>query len=276
MDQTDARVFFELDQLYKVENYSPEERLQNMEAHPELLEKRDDLYTEYITLLNLTGRYREAYDRMMKHIFHPWEGGEGKITAQYRSALKQMAYACMKEDPGKASEILKKALVYPENLGEGKLIGSKDNDLYYLLGTLASDPEEAEKYYELAAMGDGTLGSAMYYNDQPPQMTYYAALANRKLGRDETAEQLFRSFLEYGETHMEDEISIDYFAVSLPDFLIFETDLNRKNRVHCCLMKALGHLGQGEKAAASEWIRKGLEMDRCHQVLTELEWDEKI
>ncbi|MCH5186711.1 MAG: DUF5107 domain-containing protein, partial [Oscillospiraceae bacterium] len=87
LDTTDARVFFELDQLYKMLNFTLKDRLDNMNAHPELLEGRDDLYTEYITLLNLNGEYDNAYNRIMSHNFHPWEGGEGKITAQYRISL---------------------------------------------------------------------------------------------------------------------------------------------------------------------------------------------
>ena len=50
-----------------------------------LLEKRDDLYTEYITLLNMNGEYDKfVYNRIMNHNFHLVEGGEGKIPAQYR------------------------------------------------------------------------------------------------------------------------------------------------------------------------------------------------
>ena len=32
-----------------------------------------------------------------------------------------------------AKELLEKALVYPENLGEGKLEGTKDNHIHYYL-----------------------------------------------------------------------------------------------------------------------------------------------
>ena len=32
---------------------------------------------EYATLLNLLGRYQEAYNFIMSCRFHPWEGGEG-------------------------------------------------------------------------------------------------------------------------------------------------------------------------------------------------------
>ncbi len=272
MDKTDARVFFELDQLYKTLNYSLEKRLDNMNSNAELLEKRDDLYTEYITLLNLNGEYMNAYNRIMNHNFHPWEGGEGKIPAQYRIALMGMAKTADRED---AIKYLEQALVYPHNLGEGKLIGNTDSDIYYMLGGLYEDKAKAENAYKLASRGEFELSSAMYYNDQPPQMLYYAAKALEKLGDRKESENRFNKFIEYANTHMNDTVKIEYFAVSLPDFLIFEGDLNKNNRVHCCLMAALGYMGLGENAKAKEYAEKGLAENGCNgelrKVLMEIE-----
>ncbi|MCM1214565.1 MAG: DUF5107 domain-containing protein [Lachnospiraceae bacterium] len=281
MDTTDARVFFELDQLYKAMNLSAGERLAHMETHRELLEQRDDLYTEYITLLNLNGRYEESYEKIMSHNFHPWEGGEGKVPAQYRISLIQLAkkeitlqFFCTSElvesHRSKAASLLQQALVYPRNLGEGKLIGNMDNDIYYLLGTLYNDPAKSREAYELASRGEFNLSSAMYYNDQPPQMMYYAALALQKLGQEEEAEKRFDAFIQYAEDHKNDEVKIEYFAVSLPDFLIFEGDLNKNNQVHCCLMAALGHLGKGEKEQAKQFAAQGLKLNACHFELAEI------
>ena len=42
IDKSDARIFFELDQLYKTLNFSLEKRLANMNENSDLLEKRDD------------------------------------------------------------------------------------------------------------------------------------------------------------------------------------------------------------------------------------------
>lgn len=265
MDRSDARVFFELDQLYKMLNHSPEDRLDNMKANPSLLEKRDDLYTEYITLLNISGEYENAYKCIMNHCFHPWEGGEGKIPAQYRIALMNMAEA--ESDAKNAVALLENALTYPRNLGEGKLIGSLDNDIYYMLGCLYKDEGKRTEALKLAARGEFTLSCAMYYNDQPPEMMYYQAMAVKALGHGVEARKRFETFIEYADTHMEDNIKIDYFAVSLPDFLIFDGDLNRKNKVHCCFMAALGYLGKGDRAKAAEYAAKGLMLDRCHQGL---------
>lgn len=267
MDKTDARVFFELDSLYKTMNYSLKERLDNMNANAGLLEKRDDLYTEYITLLNMNGEYENAYNRIMNHNFHPWEGGEGKIPAQYRIALMNMAEASDKE---KAVELLESALTYPYNLGEGKLIGNLDNDIYYMLGCIYEDKEKSENAFKLAARGEFTLSSAMYYNDQPPEMMYYAAMAIKALGDEAEAQKRFCAFIEYADKHMNDDIKIDYFAVSLPDFLIFDADLNKKNKVHCCYMAALGWLGKGDTDKAREYAVKGLELDKCHAGLYQL------
>ncbi len=260
MDPTDARVFFELDQLCKALNEPVEKRLENMRAHRELLAGRDDLYTEYVTLLNLTGAYDEAYDRIMDHVFHPWEGGEGKVPAQYRAALMGKAGS----NPDRAVEYLEAALVYPANLGEGKLIGSLDNDVNYLLGRAYSDREKSERAYVLAARGPFQLTSATYYNDQPPEMMYYAAKALEALGDTAEAARRFDRFIAYAHEHMDDHVTVDYFAVSLPDFLIFNGDLDRKNRVHCLYMAALGWLGLGGVAQAKRYAAQGLALEDCH------------
>jgi len=262
MDSTDARVFFELDQLYKMLNYDVEARLNFLNAHMELLTTRDDLYTEYISLLNMKGEYENAYNRIMNHNFHPWEGGEGKIPAQYRIALIELAQKA--ESKEKAIELLEQALVYPYNLGEGKLIGNLDNDIYYMLGNLYEDKEKAQWAYEMAARGEDTLTSAMYYNDQPPQMRYYAAKALEALGDKEGAFKRFEAFIAYAMEHVNDEVKIDYFAVSLPDFLIFEADLNKKNKIHCLYMAALGYLGKNDLERAKEYAKQALELDKCH------------
>ncbi|MCH5210841.1 MAG: DUF5107 domain-containing protein [Oscillospiraceae bacterium] len=267
MDKSDARIFFELDQLYKVLNLSLSERLNNMNANAGLLEKRDDLYTEYITLLNMNGEYETAYNRIMSHNFHPWEGGEGKIPAQYRIALMNMAKTRDKE---KAIELLEKALVYPYNLGEGKLIGNLDNDIYYMLGNLYDSEAKKNEAFKLAARGEFELTSAMYYNDQPPEMMYYAAKAIEALGDSAEALRRFDAFIDYANTHMDDNIKIEYFAVSLPDFLIYEADLDKKNNVHCLYMAALGFLGKGDIVKAKEFALKGLKLNQCHAGLMDI------
>ena len=103
LDRQDGRVFFELDQLYKRMNHSPQERLARLEEHQDLVNQRDDLMVEYITLLNIQERYPEALELLTRHHFHPWEGGEGKVPAQYVWGLVGQARQADRKRPVKRS-----------------------------------------------------------------------------------------------------------------------------------------------------------------------------
>lgn len=270
----DARIFYELDQLYKQTNVPVKKRLQLMIDNIELVNSRDDLYTEFVTLINCMGYFDKALESISTHTFHPWEGGEGKITAQYKEALMGLAYECIKNsDYEQADEYLNRALTYPKNLGEGKLYGTLDNDIYYLLGMTYEkiDFIKSTEYYTLAARGSGDLSSAVYYNDQPPEMFFYQAMAAKALGDEKTAKRKFNKLISHGLEHMHDKTEIDYFAVSLPDFLIFDTDLDRKNRVSCSFLAALGYIGIGDMKSAEKYISQGLTEDASHQGLIGLE-----
>lgn len=268
LDESDSRVLMELDCLYKKTQKSPEQRLKFLESHAELLPERDDLYLEYITLLNLNGRAKEAYDKLMEHHFHPWEGGEGKVPAQYVYSLILLAQqAAEAGDLEAAASLLEKTYTYPENLGEGKLFGAQENLQNYLLGLVFEAQGEAQKAnacFEKAATGLSEPQSAMCYNDQPPETIFCQGLALQKLGKTQEALQRFDKLIAYADAHAEDSVRIDYFAVSLPDFLVFDEDLNRKNRVHCGFMKALGLLGKDARAAAQDCFEKALAEDNSH------------
>ncbi len=270
LDTTDARIFLELDQLYKKLGMSFEERLSHYEEHKELIADRDDLYIEYITLLNMVEKPKEAYRCIMSHRFHPWEGGEGKVTAQYTLSLLQMARQALKSGQyEEAEEFLRKTLTYPENLGEGRLEGTKDNHIYYYLGQALEAqgrPEEARVCYERATTGTDEPAGAMYYNDQPADMILYQGLAYGKLGKIPQARSRFYRLIDYGERHLEDQVKTDYFAVSLPDFLIFEDDDTLKNRVHCYYLMALGNIGLGNDQKAAEFLEKAVWLEPGHMM----------
>src|SRR5688500_6439805 len=90
LNSSDARVLMELDQLRKRLNVVTDQRLQQLEEHRDIVALRDDLYLERAALYNFSGRYEEAYRQIMKRRFHPWEGGEGKVSGQYIYSLVEM------------------------------------------------------------------------------------------------------------------------------------------------------------------------------------------
>lgn len=265
----DARVFYELDQLYKKMGVSAQERMARLQQHMELVEERDDLYLEYVTLLNLLSKYEEALSVLLRRQFHPWEGGEGKATGQYVLALVELSkQANQVGQYEEAISLLTRALHYPENLGEGKLDGAQENNVYYELGVAYNGlgkMQEAARHWAIASQGLKEPASAMYYNDQPPEMIFYQGLAWVQLNHPKEANRRFNKLIDFAERHLFDEVKIDYFAVSLPDFLVFEDDLNRRNQIHCLFMMGLGLLGLGKMAEAKERFEEALHLEPNHQ-----------
>jgi tetratricopeptide (TPR) repeat protein len=269
LDETDARVFMELDQLYKAIGKSHAERLAFLDKYVSLIRLRDDLVLEYITLLNMLGRYEEAKQMLDCRIFHPWEGGEGKVPAQYQYARVEMAKIALAEKQSqKAIDLLEECLEYPFHLGEGKLYGAQENDFHYFLGCAYAQlgkPDKACECWEKATWGSQEPAAAIYYNDAKPEKIFYQGLALKKLGRDSEANSRFYKLVNYGKQHIFEKQTMDYFAVSLPDLQIWEGDLDVKNRIHCLFMLALGYVGLGEKERAESYLSEVEGMDVNHQ-----------
>lgn len=313
LNTKDGRILMELDQLYKRLGYDHELRLKNLEKYPELIARRDDLLLEEITLLNLTGRYEEAMRKLDAHKFHPWEGGEGKVSGQYQLCRVELAkQALVGKDYDRAIQLLNECLVYPDHLGEGKLYGAQENDFYYLLGCayegksltptplqereddysqeLTGSPSaghsdhsllerelrgEAKECFEKAVEGPTEPAAAMYYNDAKPDKIFYQGLALLKLGRVGEAHGRFYKLVNYGKQHLFDHVTMDYFAVSLPDLQIWDGDLDKANRIHCLFMLALGYYGLSQssksgaesskfKAQSSKYLAEASRLDPNH------------
>ncbi len=269
LDESDERVLMELDQLYKRLHRSHQERLNFLQQYPQLVERRDDLVLEEITLLNQTGRHEEAMQRLDAHIFHPWEGGEGKVSAQYQICRVELAKkAIAAKDYPKAIKWLNECLEYPHHLGEGKLFGAQENDFHYLLG-IAYDAlgqhEKALESWEEATKGPQEPAAAMYYNDAKPDKIFYQGMALLQLRREAEAHGRFYKLINYGKQHLFEKQTMDYFAVSLPDLLIWEDSLDTKNIIHCKYMLALGYYGMGDMEHAMKYLDEVEALDNNHQ-----------
>lgn len=302
LDARDARVLFELDLLKKRARVAPEKRLKFLEKHRPLVDQREDLTVEYVTLLNFFGQHEEALGILMNRKFHPWEGGEGKVTGQYVTSLVALAKKELEEverlqfsngdqlnragsearagarptvpaleDKKTAARqalgLLERARVYPENLGEGKLHGAQENQVLYWLGVAhagAGDQASARECWKEASRGMRNPSPAVYYNDQNPETIFYQGQALRELGKSRAAAERFRTLVKFARAHLDDPIEIDYFAVSLPEFMVFDDDLNKRNEINCRYLLGLGLIGLGQQRPGRSELEKVLCLDPAH------------
>ena len=167
-----------------------------------------------------------------------------------------------------AISLLNQCLEYPHHLGEGKLYGAQENDFYYLLGVAyeaLGQNEKARECWEEATRGPQEPAAAMYYNDAKPDKIFYQGLALRKLGREGEAHGRFYRLINYGKQHIFEKQIMDYFAVSLPDLLIWDDSLDTKNLIHCKYMLALGYCGMGDMEHAERYLQEVEALDNNHQ-----------
>lgn len=126
LEPDNARFLFELDFLQKLLARPVHERLTTLVERKAVVLKRDDLTAELLSLWNASGHYADAAAILDTRVFHPWEGGEGKITGQY--LLNQLHRALQFIERGafkQATDCLKAALRYPDNLGRGDCLGKR-------------------------------------------------------------------------------------------------------------------------------------------------------
>jgi tetratricopeptide (TPR) repeat protein len=261
-DPSDGRILYELDQLRKRLNVSPAERLAELVEHEGLFRTRDDLTVERLTLLNLLGQHEAALEILRTRRFHPWEGGEGLVSGQWIEANLGLARAALTESrSAEAAELVSAARLYPANLGEGKHLLTAENALDVLMGRAcrASGQEaEARDWFRRGAAVQGDPHSA------PGEPTYWRAIASRELGDEDTATALLNELLRAARRAARAEVRIDYFATSLPTFLIFEDDLNHRNRTEMRFLQGLALAGLGRVRAARAAFKSVLTANVSH------------
>jgi tetratricopeptide (TPR) repeat protein len=258
----DARVLHEYDQLRRRCAEPPASRLRLLERHRDLVASRDDLTIEFVALLNQAGCHQEALAILAGRRFHPWEGGEGMVSAQWVLANLRLAQAALhRASPGVAIERLAAALQRPRNLGEGKHPLTSENEVHYHLGLAhraAGDDREAQQWLARATALQGDTQAP------PAEPAYWRARALRAVGDEAGATGLFRHLLRSARRRAAEPRRVDYFATSLPTFLIFDDDLDQRNRIECRYLESLARAGLGQRRPAARGMRDVLALDPGH------------
>ena len=132
------------------------------------------------------------------------------------------------------------AAVSSDSTGESPSTGSaQEGNVYYYTGLCHE------------AMGDAAKAKEAYQEaaGQPSQiteMTFFTALAEAKLGREEDARKTFRSMVEEGEKRQASSHRWGYFGVGMAAPLPSELDIKRMNLIDAHLLMLLGKAGLGQ------------------------------
>ncbi|MBQ6373350.1 MAG: DUF5107 domain-containing protein [Clostridia bacterium] len=247
LEPDNSRFLLEQEQLLKRLERPVSERLSLLEAHREIIPDRYALMLAYVSLLNADGQHEKVLELMLNYTFHVWEGGEGKVADEYKTALFALAERALDDGrPEAAIGYAERTIAYPVNLGEGKLDNVPDNRANYLIGLAwraLGDESKARSYLELATTGSQVPEPVRYYNDQPSDYIYYQGLAFHALGDDMQARKSFHQLITFGERHIFDKVGYDFFAVSMPELEVYQDDIQKRSDDYCRSMMALGRLG---------------------------------
>ena len=119
---------------------------------------------------------------------------------------------------------------------------------------MLGDLESAERYYRAAA---APLPEISWYS-------YYQALALRQIGLHEECDRILKDMRNFAKEQLQVEPKIDYFATSLPNFLLFEDDLQKRNEIASLFLLGLAEQGLGDRTSARNIFLSVVEKDLNH------------
>ena len=97
-----------------------------------------------------------------------------------------------------------------------------------------------------------------------------AQVRRRDLGNEDEAQTLLSSLLETARKQLGTNPKIDYFATSLPNLLLFNDDLAKRNDIEAQFLMALAHHGQGNLAKAIQMLESIIRKDPNHLLAMEM------
>ena len=250
--------FFELDRLYEAAGTAPEKRLAILEKNHATVTERDDSLSREISLKVNMGKYDEAIELMRGRKFNIWEGGarfnvnDCWTDAYLLSGHEKFAAGRHKD----ALADYQASVEFPENLrasrGRG---GSRNAEVSYWIAAAydaLGDKQQAEKFWTESSSAGRPRGGRS-------TQRYYQALSLRKLGKNESVEEIFRNLVKSGKESLGRTSSqIDFFAK------FGEQQSQRSRLADAHYMAGLGYLGLNEKDNARREFNQALDAGPDH------------
>jgi tetratricopeptide (TPR) repeat protein len=167
------------------------------------------------------------------------------VLAQYTEALLSLAQSELRNQRYEASiELLMQALNPPASLGEARHLLENTSKIYHWLGRAHAangNLAAAEVMFDRSAAQLSDFHSMAV--TPISEATYWSGLSLLHLGRVEEANALFEGMQIYAAAMVGRPASVDYFATSLPTLLLFDEDLDERQRAESELLLALAQKG---------------------------------
>ncbi|OAE00276.1 DUF5107 domain-containing protein [Arthrobacter sp. OY3WO11] len=240
----DARLVFERAVLAGLPGAPVQECIDAVERHGPAVFHRDDLTLLYANLLVDAGRSDEALGILTTRSFQPFEGGEGLTLAAYDRASVEVARGLTEQSPTAAVALLRKGIDAPPNLGEGRHPAGSLAERLVALGDALSQAGDAEAAAE--AWNDACREGTPLATGPAPAgpADYWKGIACSRLGRNADAERIWQQ-LDARADELETAPAVpDYFATSLPELLLFDTDTAGARLETAALLRALAAEGR--------------------------------
>jgi tetratricopeptide (TPR) repeat protein len=250
LDNSDAILFTELDNLYELNNSPVVQRLKIFEGNEQVVNKRDDAFVRQITVLTLAGKPEKSVEYLKDKVFSYREGNsrvrEVIIDAQLSLGLKYMA----DKDYQKALDHFLLAQVPDEEAGSARS-GNRDIQVNYFIGQAYEALKQKEKaidFYRLATEAETSRMTGI--------MSYYQGLCFQKLKDKRKADEIFNDLIESGDKIItkSDENQEDFFAI----FGEREAENTRNSRGYT--LRGLGYKGMGKTALAKDDLTKAVDL----------------
>jgi len=249
LDRTKSRYYSEIDQLYERRGDDINKRLKLFKENHIYVSQYQVALVREIELLVLAGEYDRAIGYMDGRYFHRQEGSSGLHDLYVNALLLRGKQYLEKGQVDKALEKFLSADTYPENhlIGRDSLYDANPQ-IYFYTG--------------LAYEKKGNVTAAMEYfkkaydqKDVRTDYEYYQALAYRKTGFPDKADQILDRMIKTGLEQMESSDNVDFFA----KFGRGLTDEQKKANAYYIL--GLGYLGKSDNNKAMDSFSLALKYD---------------
>jgi hypothetical protein len=246
-----------------------------LESARALIGARDDATVEPAHLYLDVDRPDQARVLLAGRHFQPREGGEGKALAACDRTCPALAECAMGEGrPEQAVALVEAALSPPQTLGGARHPLADPAHLHLLRGDAldaVGGPDAARAAWRVAADTEGDF--RLMSTESHSEATYARVLAMRRLDQDDASTATVVGLTRFCEQLEASPATVDYFATSLPDLLLFTADQRTLVSRRVAFLRARLDVLAGDTAAALARLRFLLAEDPSRHAARDLKRD---